>query len=603
MKKLSWFLAFAMLLPVFLIGASVPVTAATKREFSVTAKAVNEPFTGGIVVYTAEDGAKKLPSMQYHFSGAQILVFNSEGTLIEAGSGLLETKGCCQENVIVPKGGFMIAFDSNANLTQVKQIAMENAMLYNATMPVVYPVKGVFDKATKTISISYDQPTNALDPEATRILFVGNSSTYFSGTPIQFKGLCLAAGLKVEVDYCTFGSAYLSEFANENHERGRTFRMKINSRKYDYIVFQDAVGADLAAGIAAMEILYPLAKENGATPVFYMRYSTYTDPEKLKARCDHFYEIYNGLTARYGGILAPSAISWYYNYRDYGIDLVADDDGHHTHAGAYVIACTWLYSILGVDPRGNSFVGTLSPEDAAHLQECALLACETPYVPNGTAPQRLRVGTTSLDNVAQNKPYTRTGAKPDNYTVIDQKLDGTPMGKLTDGVIAKRGTEHAIGAVASSEDDVVIDLGHYHDIYAFRTDLWADMTDIFDPASQSVVVSVSSDGKTYTEVGALPSEVATIENMNRTMFLLQLETPVGGRYVKLHYKTAEKEVRTSDIGVFGVEAEEPEPVEPSEEPEPENTGLPVGAIVGIVAAALAAIAAVTVVILKKKKSK
>ena len=602
MKKLSWFLAFAMLLPVVLVGASVPASAATKREFSVTAKAVNEPFSGGIVVYTAEDGAKKLPSMQYHFRSAQILVFDSEGTLIEAGGGLLEEKGCCQENVIVPRGGFMVAFDSNANLTQVKQVAMENAVLYNATMPVIYPVKGVFDKATKTISVSYDQPTNVLDPNATRILFVGNSSTYFSGTPIQFKGLCLAAGLNVEVDYCTYGSAYLSEFANENHERGRAFRMKLNSRKYDYIVFQDAASADLTAGIAAMEVLYPLAKENGATPVFYMRYSTYTDPDELKERLDHYYEIYNGLTARYGGILAPSAVSWYYSYLDRPeIRLVADDDGHHTHAGAYIIACTWLYTILGVDPRGNTFVGTLSSEDAAHLQESAILACETPYVPNGTTSQRLRVGTVSYDNVAKNKSYTRTGAKPDNYTIIDQKLDGTPMGKLTDGVFAKHGTEHAIGAVASSEGDVVIDLGHYHELYAFRTDLWAGMTDIFDPASQSVVVSVSSDGEKYTEVGTLTPETSGIENMIRTIFMLQLETPVGGRYVRLHYKTGEKEIRTSDVGIFGVEAEEPAPAELSEEPAPAASGLPVGAIVGIAAAALAAVAAATVVIVKKKK--
>ena len=56
---------------------------------------------------------------------------------------------------------------------------------------------------------------------------------------------------------------------------------------------------------------------------------------------------------------------------------------------------------------------------------------------------------------------------------------------------------------------------------------------------------------------------------------------------------------TSEIAVFGEEAEQPadpDPVEPSG-----SSGLPTGAIIGIIAAALAVIAGVVVLVLKKKK--
>ena len=623
MKKLSLFLAFAMLLPLFCFAPTAVSAEGETVSFKVKATALNTKFTSGITVYTAEDGDRRLSSMDYNFPGASLLIFSADGRLIEAGGGLLAQKGACQEAAIVPKGGFMIAYFSQPDLNRTKTVAMEGAMLYNATMGIIYPIKGSFNKETMQIEISYEKPSTTIDPNATSILFVGNSSTYFSGTPILFKGLCQAAGLNVSVDYCTFGSAYLSEFANENHERGRALRLKLKGRKYDYIVFQDAAGADLASSVASMKVLMPLTEANGAKPIFYMRYSTYTDEKQGKERVDHYYEIYSRLAADHQGILMPSAYSWFVCMRKYPeINLIADDGGHHSKAGAYIIACSWLYTIFGKDPRGSSYTADLDPVVASELQECAVISCETPYVLNSVREQKLRVGTKIYEDVAAGKSYTRAGEKYDGgYTWIDEKLDGTPMGKLTDNVIATSGGQNAIGATKGGESSVVIDLGAYHAIRSVRTDLWGGKWDVADPTNAVVKLSVSNDGVNFKELGTLTGVVSDADGWKKNLLTLDFDFGTastdatasdtsaestdavlpGGRYVKLDYSTGGNAVWTSEIAVFGEEAEQP--AEPEPEPEAEPSGLPVGAIIGIIAGALALVAAavVVVVILKKKK--
>ncbi|MBS1333871.1 MAG: hypothetical protein HP049_05340, partial [Clostridiales bacterium] len=148
--------------------------------------------------------------------------------------------------VTIPAGGFLIAFGAGADerLKQCYDTAFEGAMLYNATMSVIYDVRGTLDAETRQLSIAYPAPEPETD-ETLKFLFVGNSMTYFNGTPLKFKALCRAAGIDVSVTYCTFGSAYLSEFADETHERGRALRRALNDKAFDYVVLQDAGGASL----------------------------------------------------------------------------------------------------------------------------------------------------------------------------------------------------------------------------------------------------------------------------------------------------------------------------------------------------------------------
>lgn len=355
-----------------------------KISFTLTANGVETDVTPDTaVVYTnGTDAPRVIPSEKFNFRNARLLIFNRNGKLIEAGGELLAnadgTFGSPQTSVAIPAGGFLVGFGwhADARLHACYSTAFEGAMLYNATMAILYDVNGAFDPATKQLSISYAS-SEPVPANAVKFLFVGNSSTYFNGTPIQFKGLCRAAGVPVTVTYCTFGSAYLHEFADPAHERGKAYREKLNAGRYDYVVFQDAGGASEEDSKAALEVLVPLCVANGAAPLLYMRYpSGSTADARLSGAVVHE-NVYTALAKTYNTVAAPAAVAFCRCFRERPeIDLYADDRSHHSAAGSYLIACTWLRSFLGVSPAGNAYKANLDAGTAAALQEIALRACD-----------------------------------------------------------------------------------------------------------------------------------------------------------------------------------------------------------------------------------
>lgn len=112
---------------------------------------------------------------------------------MEAGGNLVPdtdgTNGSPQRSVTIPAGGFLIAFGAGADerLKQCYDTAFEGAMLYNATMSVIYDVRGTLDAETRQLSIAYPAPEPETD-ETLKFLFVGNSTTYFNGTPLKIQG-------------------------------------------------------------------------------------------------------------------------------------------------------------------------------------------------------------------------------------------------------------------------------------------------------------------------------------------------------------------------------------------------------------------------------
>ena len=72
------------------------------------------------------------------------------------------------------------------------------------------------------------------------ILFVGNSYTYYNDMPeIYFKKAAEEAGYDVTVTAITKGGAYLYQYADSEHERGKQLRQAISGKKFDVVVIQD----------------------------------------------------------------------------------------------------------------------------------------------------------------------------------------------------------------------------------------------------------------------------------------------------------------------------------------------------------------------------
>lgn len=73
-----------------------------------------------------------------------------------------------------------------------------------------------------------------------RILFVGNSYTYFYDMPERiFAPIAKAAGLDCEVQAVTHGGYKLAWYADPENEEGKRLRQVVEGRHYDCIVLQD----------------------------------------------------------------------------------------------------------------------------------------------------------------------------------------------------------------------------------------------------------------------------------------------------------------------------------------------------------------------------
>ncbi len=383
MKKLLLNL-MALLLIASTLCTVIPLSASAEEEFDNVFEIEINGFDcstepGRVSVYPNDsDTVRYVKSYDYganNLSGRRIFVFNAEGRLLEIGDNLQDNGP--QLGVKIPAGGFMIACRTGSKLDKCYKVVAEDAVFFNSTINVLREAYATYDD--KIITIKYNDPEPTPE-DATTFLFVGNSSTYYSGTPLTFKALAKAAGKDIEIYYSTFGSAYLHEFADPNNSRGQTFRKRLQDREYDYVVLQDAAKSTYDTTKTQVEKLLPLIQQNGATALLYMRYSSGGSAQGIAQNAKKHYDNYATIAKDFSLTCAPSAEAFIFSASQYpDINLYADDGGHHSKEGAYLIACTWLYSYLGINPVGNTYTANLPEDTAKKLQECALKACEEGY--------------------------------------------------------------------------------------------------------------------------------------------------------------------------------------------------------------------------------
>lgn len=551
MKKL-----LILILALILILQCVPFTTLAATEtYSANVDAIDTEVSGKrIVVFPNEyDTVRTIASGKYGFKNAYLMVFDENGQMIEVGKNLIDGEGSPQLSVKIPSGGFLVALGPNVSggAKKVFDIAMNDAMLYNATMTVIRDIKCKFNSSNMDLDFEVT-PDKAETENTKKFLFVGNSTTYFNGTPLKFKALCDAAGLDVSVTYCTNGSAYLSEFADSTHDYGKKLRNALNSQKFDYVVLQDAASATEKQADDALRTILPLIEDNGAEALLYMRYTSELDPEIRKHNVARYFMLYNNLAEKYSLRYAPIVLSFNHCVENYPeIDLYGDDDSHHSAEGSYLIACTWMYSYLGVDPVGNTYTANLDPEVAAKLQEMAKKGVDEAYDPTEMLQNVYEENGKKYHNIAIGKTYKSNGTKyQGNWTETGD--DGKPLGKYTDGFAALFGSEAAIGGYSCPEMDITIDLEGKGEIKRITTDLFGGAWGIGDPNKAEIKFLVSTDGKKFTELEGTVKEESEdqADDWKRTLYTVTLETPVEATHVKVRYSVEGNFCWLSEINVF-----------------------------------------------------
>jgi hypothetical protein len=191
-----------------------------------------------------------------------------------------------------------------------------------------------------------------------RVLFIGNSYTFYNNLPHLVADLAESAGMRIEVESVTEGGAWLRD-----HLRKGTAGERISSGDFDYVVIQEqsAVPSDLDL---AREEMYPpaisfssKATATGATLVLFETWGHLSGFPQIGH--DTYNSMQNEINSTYQELselldrpLAPAGEAWQISLNSArGIRLHDADKSHPTLEGSYLAALVIAATITGESPE------------------------------------------------------------------------------------------------------------------------------------------------------------------------------------------------------------------------------------------------------------
>ena len=212
---------------------------------------------------------------------------------------------------------------------------------------------------------------------ARRVLFIGNSLTYFNDMPAIVEALSAAAGAPHVRLECRAVTA--PGFSLEDHWDRSDARAQIARGGWDFVVLQQGSSA-LAAGRESLlrdaRRFAPLIRKAGATPALYAVWPSAARRYDFDAVAVSYAEAAKEI----GGVLLPVGTAWQAAWqRDPGLALYDPDGLHPSPAGSYLAALVISERLSGQSaiglPAALSLAGGVRMElpaaQAKLLQEAA----------------------------------------------------------------------------------------------------------------------------------------------------------------------------------------------------------------------------------------
>jgi len=223
--------------------------------------------------------------------------------------------------------------------------------------------------------MSEPQPNQSPAPTAqgpSRILFIGNSYTFYNDMPEMFADMARSVGYNLQVDTLAKGGAKLSD-----HAKSMVTQRKLEREQWDYVVLQEQSQIPaiedqrnnemLPATYTLMEMIHVV----GATPVLFMTWGYrdglpdvgYQDYESIQTAIKAGYL---AVSAELDLAIAPVGVAWMRALEaDSELDLWANDGAHPNLAGSYLAACVFYALLYNESPAGLAYTAEL-PSDTAH---------------------------------------------------------------------------------------------------------------------------------------------------------------------------------------------------------------------------------------------
>ena len=177
-----------------------------------------------------------------------------------------------------------------------------------------------------------------------KVLFIGNSHTYFNDMPQLFAGLCRKKGINTEVTMLAHGGKGW-DFHLEEPE----VRFNIFHGGYDAVILQHTAHpmGDLSVMEKCGRKLIKWVQEAGARPVLYMTWTSKADGEAAQPSMSNAYRKLQEIT---GCELAPVGEKWWaYHQAHPEVELYAPDGQHASLAGSTLAASVIADTLFPID--------------------------------------------------------------------------------------------------------------------------------------------------------------------------------------------------------------------------------------------------------------
>ena len=219
-----------------------------------------------------------------------------------------------------------------------------------------------------------------------RILFIGNSFTYFNDMPSIFSALCDGAGIPVQVESVVKGGWYLSRYADPDNEMHPAI-LEAAKQEWDYVILQDqslnpAVNKeDFLAAARKLASMFTCRKKL----VFYQTWAYEEGSDRLKSlmgyscQADMFKDVKEAYNKAKSLISADKIIKSGELFQlliKEGISPVHRDTFHASYGiGRYALALLWYKQLTGNDVIDNAFSDfdeEICKCDIQNIKECVM---------------------------------------------------------------------------------------------------------------------------------------------------------------------------------------------------------------------------------------
>jgi hypothetical protein len=207
------------------------------------------------------------------------------------------------------------------------------------------------------VTVSISQTSQS---DTTRILFIGNSYSYYNSTPQLIEQLAIERfpDKVIKTQLISAGGMTL-----ERHWNQENARQAIRAEKWDYVVLQEQsklgmpVIIDDRVFVGNTDRFHAYSRrfaeeieKAGAKTVFFMTWSEKSRPEEQEILT----HAYSSIAKELGAVIAPVGLVWdEVRYNDQ-MDLYAKDGSHPSAQGSYLVACTFFSTLFNESTTGLS---------------------------------------------------------------------------------------------------------------------------------------------------------------------------------------------------------------------------------------------------------